>query len=148
MSDDFDLAVYVKGDRKSTAVYDAKLVIEYEGEPATTPVVDVALSSLVSLPSRVRASTTASIVATVTNSGPDTTSTCSVDVSGVSNRGGTYGPFTGSCANLPVNQSQSFTFPWTAPPQPGNVTWTATVTAEGDTNPANDSKTLKTQITP
>jgi hypothetical protein len=29
MSNDFDLAVYVKGDRKSTAVYNARLVIEY-----------------------------------------------------------------------------------------------------------------------
>jgi hypothetical protein len=29
MTDDFDLAVYVKGDRKSTAVYNATLVIEY-----------------------------------------------------------------------------------------------------------------------
>ena len=32
MSNDFDLAVYVKGDRKATAVYNAKLIIEYEGE--------------------------------------------------------------------------------------------------------------------
>ncbi len=30
MSDDFDLAVYVKGDRKATAVYDAWLEIDYE----------------------------------------------------------------------------------------------------------------------
>jgi len=30
MSDDFDLAVYVKGDRKPTAVYDAYLEIDYE----------------------------------------------------------------------------------------------------------------------
>ena len=32
MTPDFDLAVYVKGDRKSTAVYNAYLEIEYEGE--------------------------------------------------------------------------------------------------------------------
>ena len=32
MTEDFDLAVYVKGDRKPTAVYDAHLEIEYEGE--------------------------------------------------------------------------------------------------------------------
>ena len=29
MTDDFDLAVYIKGDRKSTAVFDAQLFIEY-----------------------------------------------------------------------------------------------------------------------
>ncbi len=32
MTDDFDLAVYVKGDRKSTAVFNAQLIIEY-GDP-------------------------------------------------------------------------------------------------------------------
>ncbi len=32
MTDDFDLAVYIKGDRKPTAIFDAKLVLEYEGE--------------------------------------------------------------------------------------------------------------------
>jgi hypothetical protein len=148
MSDGFDLAVYVKGDRKSTAIYSAKLVIAYEGEVVPPPVVDAALSSLVSVPPRVPGSTTASIVATVTNIGPDTTTTCDVEVTGISNRGVTYGPFTGSCANLPAGVSQSFTFPWTAPTRPGNVDWTATVTAEGDTNPANDTATLKTQISP
>ena len=33
MTDDFDLAVYVKGDRKATAVYDAQLVIDYALAP-------------------------------------------------------------------------------------------------------------------
>ncbi len=32
MTDDFDLAVYIKGDRKSTALFNAKLEISYEGE--------------------------------------------------------------------------------------------------------------------
>ena len=32
MTNDFDLAVYVKGDSKSTAVFNAKLIIEYENE--------------------------------------------------------------------------------------------------------------------
>ncbi len=32
MTDDFDLAVYIKGDRKPTAVFDARLEIDYEGE--------------------------------------------------------------------------------------------------------------------
>ena len=40
MTDDFDLAVYVKGDRKSTAVYNATLVIEYEGEEPEPPPTD------------------------------------------------------------------------------------------------------------
>jgi hypothetical protein len=33
MTDDFDLAVYIKGDRKATAVYDAQLVIDYSPAP-------------------------------------------------------------------------------------------------------------------
>ena len=34
----FDLAVYIKGDRKPTALYNAKLVIEFEGtEPPPPP---------------------------------------------------------------------------------------------------------------
>ena len=37
MTDDFDLAVYIKGDRKATAVYDAWLEIDYDA----TPVLDV-----------------------------------------------------------------------------------------------------------
>ena len=50
MTSDFDLAVYVKGDRKSTAIYNAQLFIEYEGaeppddtacgEPEWDPAVD------------------------------------------------------------------------------------------------------------
>jgi hypothetical protein len=148
MSEDFDLAVYVKGDRKSTAVFNAYLDIAYEGEVVPPPVVDAALSSLVSVPSRVAVEETASIVATVTNTGPDATAACEVQVTGVTNRGIGYGPYDGDCETLPVGQSQSFTFPWTAPSRPGNVTWTATVTAEGDTNPANDSATVRTQIVP
>ncbi|MGB5541360.1 MAG: PASTA domain-containing protein, partial [Gammaproteobacteria bacterium] len=35
MSDDLDLAVYIKGDRKATAVYDAQLVIDYAPAPTT-----------------------------------------------------------------------------------------------------------------
>jgi hypothetical protein len=148
VTDGFDLAVYVKGDRKSTAIYNARLVIEYDKEPPTPPSLDVALSSLVSVPSRVPVNTTAVVVATVTNSGPDTTTNCDVEVTGVSNRGVLYGPFEGDCAGLAAGDSQSYTFAWTAPGRPGNVTWTATVTADGDTNTANNEATALTQISP
>ncbi len=41
ISNDFDLAVYVKGDRKSTAVFNARLEIDYEGEvPGEEPPAD------------------------------------------------------------------------------------------------------------
>ena len=38
MSEDFDLSVYVKGDAKSTAIYNAKLVLEYEVRSNAAPV--------------------------------------------------------------------------------------------------------------
>ena len=41
MSDDFDLAVYIKGDRKPTAVYDAYLEIDYGDPTADAEVPDV-----------------------------------------------------------------------------------------------------------
>jgi beta-lactam-binding protein with PASTA domain len=41
MSDDFDLAVYVKGDRKPTAVYDAYLVIDWDAEGVLVEAPDV-----------------------------------------------------------------------------------------------------------
>ncbi len=47
MTDDFDLAVYIKGDAKSTAVFNAKLIIEYEGEVPVPPTdFDLAITSL------------------------------------------------------------------------------------------------------
>jgi hypothetical protein len=38
ITDGFDLAVYIKGDKKSVAIYDATLEIEYDEEAAVTPV--------------------------------------------------------------------------------------------------------------
>ena len=37
MSEDFDLMVYIKGDRKPTFLYNAQLILEYEGETPTEP---------------------------------------------------------------------------------------------------------------
>jgi hypothetical protein len=148
MTEDFDLAVYIKGDRKSTAVFNAQLFIEYEGEEPPAAESDVALSGLASVPSSVLAGAEADVVATVTNIGPDATTVCEVEVTGVANRGDSYGPFSGDCGGLDADESTSFTFDWTAPTRPGNVTWTATVTADRDPNPANDTATLRTQIRP
>jgi hypothetical protein len=148
MTEDFDLAVYVKGDAKGVSVYDAYLEIEYEGgtEPPPTNV-DVALSSLVSVPTKVPAGTSATITATVRNAGPAAASG-SVQVTGTSNRGVNFGPFDGTFTALAVDQSQTFPFSWTAPTKPGSIRWTATVAATNDTNTANDTATLRTRISP
>ena len=39
MTDDFDLAVYIKGDKKPVALYDAQLVIEWDNTPIPVPVI-------------------------------------------------------------------------------------------------------------
>ena len=45
MSEDLDLAIYIKGDRKATAVYDAQLIIDYE-----LAIADVLVPNVVGLP--------------------------------------------------------------------------------------------------
>jgi hypothetical protein len=147
----FDLAVYVKGDRKSTALYDAKLVIEYQGDEPP-PAFDVALTGLVA-PARVGFNTTNPITVTVTNLGPDTASG-SVTLIGVDQRGDTDDYRLSAFFNdLLAGASTDIVLSWTtgdAPPDglPQNVEWTAIVEADGDTNPANDQATARSQVVP
>jgi len=148
MSNDFDLAVYVKGDRKSTAVYNAQLVIEYEGEVPEQPTdFDLALSEL-TVPDRVLFDESSSATVVVTNSGADVSGAV-VTLTGVTNRGDTISgtPDSESLGLLTSGESQTVTFDWTAPGgKPATISWTATVTAEGDTNPANDTATASTKV--
>ena len=37
LSEDFDLLIYIKGDRKATALYNARLEVEYEGGAPVLP---------------------------------------------------------------------------------------------------------------
>ena len=98
MTNDFDLAVYVKGDRKSTAVYNARLMIEYEGEVPEPPTdFDLALSEL-DVPARVLLGETTDVAVEVTNNGPAAASG-TVTLTGVSNRGDTV-EFTDSFTDL------------------------------------------------
>jgi hypothetical protein len=149
----FDLAVYVKGDRKSTAIYNATLVIESEAAPPPQPAeYDVALASLVVAP-RVGFNTTNPITVTVTNLGPDVASG-TVTLVGVDQRADTPDyVLSGTFSNLLADASTSIVLSWTTgngPPAglPQNVTWTATVVAPGDTNPANDVATGISKVVP
>ena len=150
----FDLAVYVKGDRKSTALYDAKLVIEYAGEdPPPDAVFDMELTSLV-VPARVGFNTTNAITVTVTNLGPDAASG-TVTVVGVDQRADTDDYLlSADFSNLLYGASTDIVLSWTTgegPPagQPQNVNWTATVVDQPpDTNPANDEATARSQVVP
>ena len=153
MTNGFDLAVYVKGDRKSTALYDASLVIEYAGEEPPPPAeFDVALTSLV-VPARVGFNTTNPITVTVNNLGPDVASG-TVTLVGVDQRAGTDDYVLSAIfSNLLAGASTDIVLSWTtgdAPPDglPQNVDWTATVEADGDTNPANDVATAQSRVLP
>jgi len=147
MSDDFDLAVYVKGDRKSTAVYNAKLIIEYEGEGPQPPAsYDLAMS--LSAPAEVNAGEASLITATISNLGPgDLTGDAVVEVTGISNRGTAFGPYSATYSALLAGEAVAPTFAFIAPSDKSSkIEWTATVTSDEDTNPANDTATAKTKV--
>jgi hypothetical protein len=149
MTNDFDLAVYVKGDRKSTAVYNAQLIIEYEGEVPQPPEdFDLALTELI-VPDRVLLGASDSATVAVTNSGPADVAGAVVTLTGVTNRGDIISvtPNQSSLGRLESGDTATVTFDWTAPGgKPATISWTAVVTAEGDTNPANDTATAKTKV--
>ncbi len=149
MSSDFDLAVYVKGDAKSTAVYNAKLIIEYEGEDPVVPTdFDLAITSL-NVPARIGLGVAGIVELTVENFGPaDASGT--VTLTGVSNRGDVFS-FDGAISSLTEGQDVEFEWAWIAPSgRPQTVQWTATVTetvVDGDdTNPLNDTAVASTKV--
>ena len=145
MSNDFDLAVYVKGDRKSTAVFNAKLVIAYEGEDPTTPTdFDLELSEL-GVPARVLLGQTTQVEVKVTNNGP-ASATGSVTLTGVSNRGNTV-VFTDTITNLASGAQFEAQWDWTAPAgKPATIRWTATVSSSGDILANNNTATAITKV--
>jgi len=149
MTEDFDLAVYVKGDAKSTAIFNAQLIIEYEGEEPEPPTgVDLAVS-LITVPSKILVGESGTVAVTVANLGADAMiEGATVELTGVGNKGATY---TYPVANIladdlnagPVTLNYTFT-----EQQDGSavIVWTATVTTDGDVNPLNDSAEATTTI--
>lgn len=147
MTDDFDLAVYVKGDRKSTAVYNARLIIEYAGETPTPPTdFDLALTSL-NVPARVTRNSTSDVSVEVTNNGPAGASG-TVTLTGVSRRDGSTVEFSSNFTLLASGQTFNSSWLWTAANRIDNVNWTATVTptAGVDTNLTNNTATALTRV--
>lgn len=155
VSEGFDLSVYVKGDKKATAIYSAKLVGSYEGEeePGTGDV-DVAAVTL-SVPDKISAQTPQGrikpVLFTVRNVATDATPV-SADVCGVAEGAGgiVYEIcFVGDLDELLPGASYTFEWTWTAPDSPLMVVeWTATVMAEGDDNLDNNVLTDETIVQP
>ena len=145
MTSDFDLAVYVKGDAKSTAVFNAQLVIEYEDEVVVPPVdFDLALTEL-EVPDRVTLGETEEVEVEVTNLGPAAASG-TITLTGVSTRSDTV-EFSESFTDLAPGEVYEAEWDWTAPDRPATIIWTAIVSTDGgDTNPANDTATAATRV--
>ena len=147
ITDGFDLAVYIKGDKKSVAIYDARLEIEYEGEVPPPPVLitDAALTSLVA-PGVVTLGSTTTLTVTVTNVGTAAITNGQVVVTGLTSRGETI-VLNGSFTNLAVGGTANVVMPWTVSgTKVYNVTWTAVVTVADDDNATNDTATAKTKV--
>jgi len=153
MSDDFDVMIYVKGDRKPVFIYDAKLVLEYEGETPTEPdEADLRLGNL-TVPLKVSGQTPSSrikeLYVTACNDGPDVVDGF-INLDGVSLVDGV----------APVNYTAQFealagcttaTFSWTAPSVGTAINWTAEVqpvTGVVDPNPSNNTATGQTVVYP
>jgi len=144
MSEDFDLAVYIKGDAKSTAVFDAKLVLEYSGEPS----VGYDLLMGLSAPETVRVGAADTVTATTFNLGPDDLGEDAVvTVTGVTNRGTQIGPFEDTVGALANGASVDSSFEFVAPnDRSSSITWTSAVSAAGDTDPSNNTATALTRV--
>ena len=148
MSEDFDLAVYVKGDRKPMFLYDAQLVVNYEGEELPPPEddVDAELTTLQS-PARVTLGDTMEADAEVTNNGTGRVSG-TVDLEGVTNRGATIGPVSQPFSDLEAGASTTVNFIYIADTddKPYKINWTATVVVENDMVQDNDTATALTKV--
>jgi hypothetical protein len=143
MTSDFDLAVYVKGDRKPTAVYNAQLIIEYEGE-VIEDAFDLAIAEL-EVPDRVSVGDTEEVEVEVVNNGPETASG-TVTLTGTV-RGTVVFTQSVPFTDLPAGMVAEFEWDWTASTQ-GTVTWTAVVAAPADEDPdeSNNSATALTRV--
>ena len=150
MTEDFDLAVYVKGDRKSTAIFNAQLIIEYEGEEPEPPTgVDLAVS-LITVPSKILVGESGAVAVTVANLGADAMiEGATVELTGVGNKGATYTYPVANILAVDLNAGpvtlEDYTF---TEQQDGSavIVWTATVTSGDGYNPLNDSAEATTVI--
>lgn len=146
MTSDFDVAFYVKGDSKSTAIYSTKLILAYEGQGETPPPtdIDMALVSL-AVPSRVAINSEQIVAVNVINNGPGDGASGTITIEGVSSRGEII-QFNEAFSDLSVGTSMNYTFNWTTPSASSTINWTATVTAENDIDVNNNIATALTRV--
>jgi len=147
LTDDFDLAVYIKGDRKPTTIFNAVLEITYEGSgvfPPPADNVDLGISEL-RIPSKIKLLQNRKLRVEVANFGQDLAGGTltlqgyqgEVPLTGAS--------FTADVAPLSPGEVADFTFTWQASPV-GTVSWTAEIVAPNDGNAINDTATATTIV--
>ena len=124
MTEDFDLAIYIKGDKKPTVIKDVWLSIIYESEPISDTAKDIAMTSL-SVPDIAVIGSTVKITGTYANEG-------TVPVSGVIQLGGST--FDGGVWELVHDDYFYVSFTDLAPGATANfeIEWTVEATIAND----------------
>jgi len=129
MTEDFDLAVYVKGDRKSTAVFSAQLFINEDVPPVVDPESDVSISR-VQVPGKVFIGVTKKVKIDVTNdAGAEAAASGVVTIMSTS---GDPLIYTQAFTDLEPGDKENIMFDWTAPFVTDTTLWTVTVSVDDE----------------
>jgi hypothetical protein len=136
MSEDFDLAIYIKGDQKPTTIYSATLLIEYDSD--TSPVdptdYDLVIDSLSITPARPVFGKEFTATFNIYNAGTTDAKDQSYMVSYTDNKGGTDGAEIKGL-NFSPGEKVAFTYTQKAPAPTGsrgNIQARITVTVPND----------------
>lgn len=150
LTEDFDLAVYIKGDRKATAVYNARLIIEYDGQGTAPPPSDVSYDLAITsfkAPNRIFGGDTKKMKAYISNNGPDVASGSLLLEGVLSSVGVVVESITTDIGSIAPGSTAKLVVPWTASYYDSEViNWTATISADGDTTDDNNALTDDTLI--
>jgi len=146
MTEDFDLAVYIKGDRKPLALFNARLLIEYDGETPVEPEdYDVAIIGMYS-EAVVVEGVGFEVLVVVANLGPAAASG-ELEFECTSNRGDLWEFVNRPFTNVEDGWTEFYTFPLAeGVEKPAKVTCVATAVVDGDIDPTNNTDSVVTKI--
>ncbi len=137
MTNDFDLAVYIKGDAKSTAIFSAQLFINQDPPGSISPTVGSISIETLKVPEKIFVGKSQQISVEIEN---DSASETFTGILTLSNDKGSV--FTENFSLKP-EKDKKFLFKWTAPTTPGTVNWKAVVRTS---NGQSDTATAITEV--